>query len=224
MFCFKCGARLPDESIFCMRCGVNIKLNQANTQYFKQSSTSSCFDIRHGVLVKYTGREKNVVVPSGVVEVEANAFSGYVMDSLTLPEGVKKVATNTFINIIRFPSTIEFFAISGANIVSFAKGTRKIDGSIRRRVLREGDKPMVLEIPSSVQEINDKAFRHEYEINDSTYYRYCTFRQIGDINEYSPEIRSLIYKSQDRCIRCGGNPEYYGFFIKKRCASCKRKM
>ena len=34
----------------------------------------------HGVLVKYKGREQNVVVPAGVVEIEENAFTGYDME------------------------------------------------------------------------------------------------------------------------------------------------
>lgn len=53
-----------------------------------------------GKLKKYKGDEKNIVVPDGIVEIEPVAFSNISGGplSITLPEGLKKINYNAFID------------------------------------------------------------------------------------------------------------------------------
>lgn len=111
MYCNQCGNQLPDGSRFCSFCGANLTAVQSVPQPAPVQS-NPYFDIRHGVLVKYKGREQNVVVPAGVVEIEENAFTGYDMESITFPEGCLKIRINTFVKRINFPSRIESFSLA----------------------------------------------------------------------------------------------------------------
>lgn len=111
MYCNQCGKQIPDGSRFCSFCGANLTAVQS-APHPAPVEVDPYFDIRHGVLVKYRGREKNVVVPAGVVEIEENAFTGYDMESITFPEGCLKIRINTFVQRINFPSRIESFSLA----------------------------------------------------------------------------------------------------------------
>ena len=55
------------------------------------------FEITDGVLTAYNGSDTKVIIPSGVKEIAANAFSkGTKITELTVPEGVTKIATKAF--------------------------------------------------------------------------------------------------------------------------------
>ena len=59
------------------------------------------FDItKAGKLKKYTGKEENVVVPDEVVEITSNAFGNVAGGPvcITLPEGLKKISFNAFLD------------------------------------------------------------------------------------------------------------------------------
>lgn len=65
MYCNQCGKQIPDGSRFCNFCGANLTAVRSAPQP-APVQRDPYFDIRHGVLVKYKGREKNVVVPMGL--------------------------------------------------------------------------------------------------------------------------------------------------------------
>ena len=62
----------------------------------------SDFEIVNGVLVKYNGPAKNLVIPEGVKEIGERAFRdafssfGFGDYSITIPEGVTKIHSNAF--------------------------------------------------------------------------------------------------------------------------------
>ena len=71
---------------------------------------SSEFQIKDHVLVKYTGKEKNIVVPDGVTKIGNYAFGVFNWDtppgitSITLPESVKEVGACAFANLKKLTS------------------------------------------------------------------------------------------------------------------------
>ena len=82
------------------------------------------FDIQDGVLVRYRGRQKNVVIPDCVKEIGQGAFSGHSnLESVLLPDGIKKIGYEAFskcssltsINIPESVKCIESYAFSGCS-------------------------------------------------------------------------------------------------------------
>ena len=72
------------------------------------------FIISEGVLKKYTGNEKTVIIPAGVTECDSKAFYGdKEIEKIVFPEGLKKVKMDAFydcsnLNKITFPDNVEF--------------------------------------------------------------------------------------------------------------------
>ena len=232
MYCYQCGKQIPDGSRFCNFCGSNLTAIQSAPRPAPVQA-DPFFDIRHGVLVKYTGRDKNVVVPDGVVEVEENAFTGYDIESITFPEGCRKVRIKTYVKVIRFPASIERFWLWGkgfrtrpADDVFFAPGTKKIVGSstdykIDTRFSARREQVMALHIPNSVEDIRELHCRHYTEIGDSTYY-YFDYLVYDNIDDFSPEMRRQIYQWKDKCAYCGGNFKNT-MFGNQKCNTCGKK-
>ncbi len=54
------------------------------------------FDIRAGVLLKYTGEAVDVVIPQSVTEIGEGCFSGMNIRSVTIPEGVVNIGQGAF--------------------------------------------------------------------------------------------------------------------------------
>lgn len=54
------------------------------------------FIIEDGVLVKYTGTDKDVVIPDGVTKIKDNAFFGKSLRSVTIPDGVTDIGKSAF--------------------------------------------------------------------------------------------------------------------------------
>ena len=59
-------------------------------------TNSKDFVIEKGVLTKYNGKEKNVVIPKGVTEIGADAFTNCTyIESVVIPEGVTKIRSDS---------------------------------------------------------------------------------------------------------------------------------
>lgn len=59
------------------------------------------FIITDGVLRKYIGDKKNIVIPDGVKEIADSTFSGYSkIKTVTVPEGVKRIGRRCFENCL----------------------------------------------------------------------------------------------------------------------------
>ena len=55
------------------------------------------FEIKNGILAKYTGDDLNIVIPEGVTRIKRDAFSGWVKyESITLPITLKTIDFHAF--------------------------------------------------------------------------------------------------------------------------------
>ena len=68
----------------------NVEVLEApNPNEAEAEAAESAFDIQDGVLVKYTGSDREVVIPEGVTRIGASAFEYYSrLEKLVIPEGV----------------------------------------------------------------------------------------------------------------------------------------
>lgn len=70
---------------------------QSNAEKLLSETALSEFDIENGVLKKYKGKEKNVVVPECVTAIDGWAFYGCpLLKSVTIPNGVTSIGPSAF--------------------------------------------------------------------------------------------------------------------------------
>ena len=210
MYCNQCGKQIPDGSRFCNFCGANLTAIQSAPRPAPVQA-DPFFDIRHGVLVKYKGREKNVVVPVGVVEVEENAFTGYDIESITFPEGCKKVYMETRVETIWFPTTIEEFKLVSYSClrgpvgnIHFVRGTKVIRG----RFQSECCVKIPMYIPNTIKEI--KIFSSGVS---------PVFQVDGAFSDLPLEVRKEIWGFEGKCRYCGGEMKKT-IFDNHKCRVC----
>lgn len=221
MYCNQCGKQIPDDSRFCSFCGANLTAGQSTLRQ-ATVQTDPNFDIRNGVLVSYKGHDRNVVVPSGVVEIAKEAFTEKYLESITIPEGCKNVYIHSFAETIRLPKSVENFVIDAvwtnsvcrvpASRLVFEHGTKKVHGRIwgqsvygddsgycvdRARILASMHRKISVFIPDTVEEI---------WINHILPIEACLeLEAAGNINEYPPNAKGAIWRYQKKCQYCGGD-------------------
>ncbi|MDE6796482.1 MAG: leucine-rich repeat domain-containing protein, partial [Ruminococcus sp.] len=55
------------------------------------------FEIKNGILVKYTGKDKNIIIPDSVEKIGENALQWCnSLESVTIPESVKSIGDRAF--------------------------------------------------------------------------------------------------------------------------------
>lgn len=65
--------------------------------FYSSAHADDGFDIQNKVLVKYTGEEKNVVIPDGVKSIGDGAFlANDTIETVVIPDGVKKIGEMAF--------------------------------------------------------------------------------------------------------------------------------
>lgn len=80
----------------------------------KAKETSGYYSITDGVLRKYKGKDKKILIPAGVERIASGAFENGEMISIVVPEGVKYIEDYAFVYCgdleeLTLPSSIEEF-------------------------------------------------------------------------------------------------------------------
>lgn len=95
-----------------------------NTPYIKKKYGD--FVIVNGVLSKYLGADKDVIIPDGVIRVEENTFSeSYHVESITIPDSVKTICNKIMGNVYSWddnPKPQLKKLVIGNNVSSIGEG------------------------------------------------------------------------------------------------------
>ncbi|MBQ7257738.1 MAG: leucine-rich repeat protein [Abditibacteriota bacterium] len=62
------------------------------------------FKIENNILLKYTGNEKEIIIPKGVIEIAENAFKKTSITKVVIPNTVKKIGMTAFMNCMELES------------------------------------------------------------------------------------------------------------------------
>ena len=129
-FCPECGVQLVSQK-FCHECGANISKylggepvnNNTQTDSFnfgslqvdaqKEYYKEVGFEVENGVLVKYTGKSRTVVIPRGITEIYDEAFKGNeALTSVVVGEDVRIIGKAAFMHCfhlkeVTLPDSVE---------------------------------------------------------------------------------------------------------------------
>ncbi len=74
--CPDCGGKVSEHASACPHCGcpVSYITDSENNAAISVGPESKDFQIEDGILIKYTGKGGDVVVPNGVTEIALGAF------------------------------------------------------------------------------------------------------------------------------------------------------
>ena len=120
MFCDECGAKIPFGSAFCEECGFKLEnveatassggldfgaLGGLSTVATEQLYEQNGLKVENGVLVKYTGKKRNVTIPGTIEEIFDKAFeNNELVTSVKIEEGVQVIGKRAFASC---PSLVE---------------------------------------------------------------------------------------------------------------------
>ena len=131
------------------------------------------FTVENGVLIRYSGTEKDVIIPEnlGIVEIGNKAFANKSLTSIIIPNSVKKIGTSAFENNrtlknIIIPGNIEtigtkaFYYCSGLTDVTISNGIINIeDNAFEECGL------IKLNIPKSIASIGKEVFLYNRNLS-----------------------------------------------------------
>ncbi len=131
-----------------------------------KTASEKDFDIRNGVLYRYSGLTVNVTVPDGVTKIAAQAFKkSKNCETITLPDSVNEIEK-------------EAFAFCPASVIRIPNGIKKISSfCFYSSAITE------LVLPDSVEEIEDNAFGE------------CTLLEKAVINTGCKKIGEAAFKN-----------------------------
>ena len=142
-------------------------------------SNTNDFLIENGILTKYRGNKKNVVIPDGVTSIGDAAFGNCrCLANITIPNGVTSIGEEAFKNCdsltsITIPDSVTsigdhaFYDCSSLTSINVADANRYYsdeDGGLfnkeKTELIRypEGKSESTYAIPDSVTSIGDSAF------------------------------------------------------------------
>ena len=113
--CKYCGCQYSMERIreqILNFCGtVNLRINQLNVENMYLNSNRD-FEIVGGVLKKYKGASRDVVIPDGVVKIDDRVFLGSRITSVSFPDGLEIIGDSAFRNCrdltdVSFPDSLK---------------------------------------------------------------------------------------------------------------------
>jgi len=234
--CTQCGAQIEvdssKEAAICPSCGTafivenaiknySITNNiQAQTIYINyDDSHKKDFDIVAGMLKKYTGVSKEVIIPDGVTSIDHNSFSHLPIESIFIPEGVERIESG-YISIHNMGA---FAGCSKLHSIVFPHSMREIG----EHAFYKCTNLVSIEFKSPNTKIRNYAFDGCEKLSDIKFPPGTTM----DINElafgntlylktiYDEREKKEKYMSLGLCSYCGG--KFKGIF-NKVCSKCNR--
>lgn len=117
-YCEKCGTKLLKNAVFCTECGTKVEkepylplvdgtdknekkailcINEGNGKTPEELYEEKGFIVEKGVLIKYIGREKNVIIPNGIKKIGESAFYHCTsVEGVVIPSDVKNMGKQVF--------------------------------------------------------------------------------------------------------------------------------
>ncbi len=92
--CPDCGGKVSEHASACPHCGclVSYITDSENNAAISVGPESKDFQIEDGILIKYTGKGGDVVVPTGVKKIGKNAFFYCSsLTSVTIPDSMTEI-------------------------------------------------------------------------------------------------------------------------------------
>lgn len=250
--CRLCGgdvfnADISSGIITCVRCGQQYSMGAGKkeqpqpqpqrTSPMTDTSSPSDFKIAFGVLKKYTGNSKHVVIPEGVTEIH-RAFLNPSIESVVLPKSLKVIGNHAFydtsikhINIPYGVTTIGFCAFAGCMQLESVILPNSLT-TIESMAFYQCSSLESISIPDSVIKIHCVT----YSMNTNPFYGCAMLTQVSYPSRFSPlifygsawyeHIGKAQYEREERdrkiangiCPDCGGK---IGMFNK--CKRCGKK-
>ena len=264
--CTNCGANLPVDSVkdaaICSYCGAAFVVEKAINNYNISSAqinahtvnvynnTKSDFDISNGILHRYNGNDKKVVIPDTVQIIGNRAFSEInCITSIIIPDSVNEIEEYIFaetilsafndcvnleeVTISKNISKLDAETFSGCDklySINF-KGNLHIidygdDGYSRTilAVLPDDLDTDDCQAAETVLEFLNLTFRYEF-FDDSNEHKYLinnvnVANKLKKLNEIIETTGPLSKIESGFCPECGGNLKKKIFSIWLRCQSC----
>lgn len=218
--CTNCGANLTVDEVkdaaICQYCGSAFIVEKAINNYNVVNNikadvvnvygATNDFDIRGGVLIKYSGLSLNPVIPEGVIKVGEWAFSKTMIISIFIPNSVTEISEGAF------------YGCSNLNKVIISKKLKIVE----RDAFNGCNKMLKITLPKTIEQVWGESVPYgdddysRFVIPDSSPYA-IKKRELKEKMRLEEESRVKKWKNSLHCQHCGG--EFKGMF-KKTCSKC----
>lgn len=225
LVCELCGGNeltKEDDGFFhCVHCGTKYTVEAARKLMIDGvvQVKAADFNVKVGVLQKYDGESRDIVIPDNVVEISPYAFQGLPIESLDLGSSVKKIGAGAFADCGDL-KTVSF----GTNLKEVGVGAFKNCTSLKE-----------VEFPDGIEVVHTKAFAGCTNLKRACFptsftQHFAALQAFGGCGNLSkveglPEdIKKQLWMDVGRCQHCGGEFEANGGFLKKYvCSLCGTK-
>ena len=226
LICELCGGNeliKQDDGFFhCAHCGTKYTLEAARKLMVDGvvQVKAADFVVKVGILEKYEGEARDIVIPDNVVEISPSVFEGLPIESVVLGNGVKKIGYAAFANCgdlksVNFGTNLKeigeraFMNCSSLGEIELSDGLE----SIGKFAFAKCENVKRVRVPTGFQQ----------ELPWVMVFYGCN-PDISNIEGLSEDGRRQFLRMQGKCQHCGGEFEASGSIIKKYiCTQCGKK-
>lgn len=226
--CPHCGGLLAvanEKDIWiCELCKVPFNVQKAVKSFNERDIDDSTpeFAIRRGVLVKYRGKDTDVVIPETVCEIGEDAFKNRTdITSVLIPDTVRIIGDYSFFGCIRLaavilPKNVKRIGISafdGCTSLSFIEIPASVRDNNRVNIGENAFSGctglMTVSISDRIVSMNENTINN---CNDDTVFEWANISA-------NPAFSDVVFHrcKNGKCLHCGG--DFKGYF-RKICTKC----